>query len=332
MGGKSPEHEISLISGREVIRNLNPAKYEILPIIISKDGKKWQMADRKEFFLDSPTLNQYSDNLVQTKYYPKSQEPNSLIQNNNIDLVFIAMHGPYGEDGTIQGFLDLVGVPYTGSKVLASALGMDKIYSRKLFTQAGLKVPKSLVLTKNDDPKVVWQKFSLPIFIKPARQGSSVGTSKVSKKSNLEKALKIAFSFGSLVLIEEYLAGTEITVGVLGNDKVQALPPVEIVPKNEFFDYEAKYQESKCEEICPARINDSLKRRAQEIAIKAFHSLGCRGFGRIDMIIQGKDIYVLEVNTIPGLTPMSLFPKAAKAAGISYRELLDKIIVLALAN
>ena len=304
MGGRSAEHEISLASGREVIRHLNSNRYDVLPIIVSSEGTTFQLNKKKY------SLGQLSSVSCQ--------------------LFFIAMHGPYGEDGTIQGFLELIGVPYTGSGVLASALGMDKISSRKLFTQAGLKTPKYLVLKKSDNLKIIWQKFKLPFFIKPHNQGSSVGTTKVTKNKHLKTALDLAFSFSNLVLVEEFIEGTEITCGVIGNEKLRALPVVEIVPKREFFDYQAKYNESLCDEIVPARINKSLTKKAQKATQIAFQALGCRGFGRVDMIIRGNDVYVLELNTIPGLTPVSLVPKAAQAAGISYPQLLDKIIKFAI--
>src|SRR3989344_5615858 len=211
MGGKSAEHEISLISGREVAKNLNLQKYDVLPIVISRDGISFKFNNKKY------TLNQLST--------------------VDCQLFFIAMHGPYGEDGTIQGFLELIGIPYTGSGVLASALGMDKISSRKLFTHAGLKVPNHLVLRKSNRHQVVWQKFKPPVFVKPHNQGSSVGTTKVSKKKHLKKALNLAFSFSHLALVEEYLDGIEITCPILGNNHPFVLQLVEIVPKTAYFDY-----------------------------------------------------------------------------------------------
>lgn len=304
MGGKSAEHEISLASGREVVKNLNPKKYDILPIHISSDGTFFRLNNKKYSF--------------------------SQLSVVNCQLFFIAMHGPYGEDGITQGFLELIGIPYTGSGVLASALGMDKISSRKLFTHVGLKVPNYLIMRKGDQLKSIWQKFRLPIFVKPHNQGSSVGTSKVISKKKLKDALGLAFSFSHLALVEEFIDGTEITCPILGNHKPQALPLVEIVPKTAYFDYQAKYDEKLCDEIVPARISKSLTKKAQSTALAAYKVLGCRGFGRVDMIAQGNDVYVLEVNTILGLTPVSLFPKSAARIGISYPQLLDKIIKYAL--
>ncbi|MDO8487587.1 MAG: D-alanine--D-alanine ligase [Candidatus Curtissbacteria bacterium] len=297
-GGKSPEHEISKISGREVIKNLNKDKYEIIPIYIDKDGN-----------FDSPA------------------KVGSL--KKLIDIAFIAMHGPLGEDGTIQGLLEFLGIPYTGSRVLASALGMDKISSLAIFAQEGLKIPKYVVV---DNPHVDIKDFKLPVFVKPANHGSSVGVSKVIHKNQLKQAITLALKYSPEVLVQEFIDGVEVTCAILGNDKPKALPLVEIVPKKEFFDYEAKYDANLTDEIVPARISKSLTKKAQEAALKAYRAIGCKDFGRVDMIIRGKDIYALEINTIPGLTPVSLFPKAAKAAGISYEKLLDKIISLSQEN
>lgn len=236
------------------------------------------------------------------------------------------MHGHFGEDGTIQGFLELIDIPYTGSGVLASALGMDKIYSRKLFTQAGLETPRYLVFEKGNSLKKVLRQFSFPLFIKPSNQGSSIGSSKVNKRKELKQALEIALSFSRFALVEEYIKGIELTGSILGNDNPTALPLVEIVPTRQFFDYNAKYFDNQTKEIVPARLSQKLTKIAQKAALDAYRSLGCRGFGRVDMIIKGNNVCVLEVNTIPGLTPMSLLPKAAQADGISYPQLLDKII------
>ena len=329
MGGKSSEHEISLLSGREVVKNLNRGKYNVIPINISRDGRNWQVGESENFFLGSPAAvrvradKSKAFSLQSDSTYPK------LFKDNNIDLVFIALHGSNGEDGRIQGFLDLIDIPYTGSKVLASALAMDKIYSRKLFTQVGLKTPNFVVITKGEGTTKIFKKLKLPVFIKPNNQGSSVGTAKVIRKKDIKKALNGAHKFSQFAVVEEFISGTEVTCAVIGNDKPKALPLIEIVPKKEFFDYEAKYNERLCDEIVPARISKTLTKKTQGAALAAYQILGCRGFGRVDMIIKNNKVYVLEANTIPGLTPVSLLPKAAKAAGISYRQLLNEIISFA---
>ncbi len=327
MGGKSPEHEISLISGREVVKNLNPKKYETLPIVVSRNGKLWQLVGKKQFLTDSPTfkLNSRGKSLI----IDPLKIGNFKLKIKDVDVVFIAMHGPYGEDGTVQGFLDLIGIPYTGSGVLASALGMDKIYSRILFTHMGLNIPKFYVVDRKSK-LITAGKLKYPLFVKPSNQGSSIGTSLVKNKKDLKKALNLAWRYSSQAIVEEYIKGIEVTGAVLGNQKPKALPLVEIRSKHQYFDYEAKYNERLTDEICPAEISPTLAKKARLAALTAYKALGCQGFGRVDMIIRGQTIYVLEVNTIPGLTPVSLFPKAAKTAGISYPQLLDRVISFAI--
>jgi len=298
MGGKSPEYEVSLISGREVVKNLDKNKYEVSSLVIPKNGGQIQVDPKKT------------------------------------DVVFIAMHGPFGEDGTVQGMLEMVGVKYTGSRVLASALGMDKIVFRKVMQVESILSPKYVAIHKNQGITEIFRVLGKPpYFVKPSAQGSSVGTAIVGQSKDLKKVLNRSFMYGDVVLVEEYIKGVEVTCAVLGNDEPKALPIVEIIPKNKFFDYESKYTQSGTQEIVPARISKLLTKKVQEIAIKVYKAIGCRGFARVDFILRdNKYPVVLEINTIPGLTPMSLFPKAAKAAGISYCQLLDKIIEYAIKN
>jgi len=331
MGGKSPEHEISLISGQEVVRNLNKSKYAILPVVISRDGTRWRLTDSKSALrLPDPLKARASKKEIIPASYKEISGANKLAQ--GVDVAFIAMHGPYGEDGTIQGMLELAGIKYTGSKVLASALGMDKIKFREVLKGKNLPIPKYLVVKKGKKIPNLKEVGKAPYFIKPYNQGSSVGASIARKKSGLAKALKLAFKYSNVALVDEYLKGMEITVSVIGNEKPKALPVIEIKPlKGEFFDYESKYTESGAEEIVPARIPSQLTKKVQDLAIDVYQAVGARGFARVDFILKGNRYpYVLEINTIPGLTPMSLLPKAAKSAGISYTALLDKIIKYAL--
>jgi D-alanine-D-alanine ligase len=295
MGGRSSEHEVSLASGKKVISSLNSEKFEVFPLLISKDGKGFE-----KIFAIKP------------------------------DVVFIAMHGPFGEDGTVQGMLEMIGIPYTGAGVLASAIGMNKPIFRKIIQAEGIAVPKFLALTRESDISEIKGKFQFPVVVKPSSQGSSIGVSIVHQEEELGRALEKSWELGPQAVVEEYLRGTEVTCGVLGNEDPIALPVVEIVPKNEFFDYEAKYTDGKCDEIVPARIAPKLTKEIQDVAIKVYKAVGCQGFGRVDMIICGGKPYVLEINTIPGLTPVSLLPKEAAAAGISYEQLLDRIIELSL--
>jgi len=335
MGGASSEHEISLISGQNVLDYLDRKKYRVKSIVISKKGE-WSVLDRKA------TVDKAL---------------------KGIDVVFNALHGEYGEDGRIQGLLDCFGVKYTGSGVLASALGMDKIKSYELFKLNGLEVPRGVVLKKGDESVDMPSK---KVVVKPSCLGSSVGISIIDDKKDLKKAIDKAFEpphqnkFGTgqgcdSVIIEEYIRGREMTCGVLENvkgQKIFALPVTEIIPPpGRFFDYEVKYDGS-TQEITPAKIDKNLTKKIQEIAKRAYEILGCRGYSRTDFIIQGNRVYpapfvgkhkklkasdlercrvyILEVNTLPGLTKESLLPKAARAAGIEFSELLDIIIKNAL--
>lgn len=333
MGGKSPEHDVSLVTGREVVRHLDKKKYQVLPVVISQDGQRWQLKSPQQILFHSPAGVEKTGRKKRIKagkaLLPKGRNL-PLELGRGVDLVFIAMHGPYGEDGTIQGMLELTGVPYTGAGVLASSLGMNKILFKKIMAQERIPIPDCLVFEKGESQEKILKKFKYPFVVKPADQGSSVGVSLVHQKKELKSALKLAFSYSRKALIEEYLSGIEVSCGVLGNEKPIPLPVIEIIPKREFFDYQAKYDEAQCEEIVPARISMRLTKRVQELAVQVFKAIDCRGFGRVDMIISRGKPYVLEINTIPGLTPVSLFPKEAAAAGIAYPRLLDRIIELGL--
>ena len=331
-GGKSAEHEISVASAKEIIKHLNPQKYEALPVYISKDGLSWQILDGNQFAtLPTPIRTKTKRYKPRTLSIEKVAENGiEKIKEHGVDIVFIALHGPYGEDGTVQGFLELFGIPYTGSGVLASALGMDKVASRKIFENEGLNVPKHIALRKGYDERIIWSEFDPPVFTKPHDQGSSIGSNVVHSKEELANRLAEAFLYSEVALVEEYLDGDEVTCGVLGNDNPETFPLVEICPKNEFFDFEAKYNESMCDEIVPARLPKNIAKKAQETAVIAYKSIGCKAFARVDMIIKDEEPHILEINTIPGLTLVSLVPKAAKAAGISYPKLLDKIITYSL--
>ena len=297
-GGISSEREISIKSGNQVYEVLDKAKYDV------------------------------------TRYDPATDLGKLVADASAIDVAFIVLHGPYGEDGTVQGLLDLLHIPYQGSGVLGSALAMDKSSSKRLYIEAGLPVPPSKALMNGQtyDSEALADEPGFPLVVKPRYGGSSIGTSIIQTPEQLPEALERAFEYGPHVILEAYLEGTEITGGVLGNNDFQLLPIVEIIPESQytFFDYEAKYKEGATREICPARINEELSHRAQTYAAAAHRALCCRGYSRTDMIIHDDIIHVLETNTIPGMTPVSLFPLAAKAAGISFSELLDRLIQLAL--
>jgi len=243
-----------------------------------------------------------------------------------IDVAFIALHGPWGEGGKLQGLLETLGIPYTGSGVLASALAMDKVMAKTVFAANGLDVPEGEVVTSAGDAPSI----APPSVVKPVENGSSVGVTMVDDAKDYPAAITEALRYDRRVLVEERIAGRELTVGVIGTDELQALPVIEIVPKRAFFDYRAKYDSSASEEVCPAQIPDEVAQRAQAFALRAHRALGCRGISRADLMWDGDRMVVLEVNTMPGMTPNSLVPKAAKVAGISYGELVDRLIGWAL--
>jgi D-alanine-D-alanine ligase len=297
-GGKSSEREVSISSGDQVYEALDHSKYDI----IRYDPK----TDIKQLVADAP----------------------------KIDAALIILHGPFGEDGTVQGLLDLLEIPYQGSGVLGSALGMNKLASKYLYEKSGLLVPPYVVIGKNDilDADARVQQLGLPLVVKPVGSGSSVGISIVKSEDSLTEAVGKAFEQDAMVLIEAFIDGVELTGGVLGNDRLEAFPLIEIVPSEsfDFFDYEAKYTTGATNEICPARINDKMTKRAQEIAKTAHRALFCKGYSRTDMILKDEDIYVLETNTIPGMTATSLLPQAAGKAGIPFSQLLDRLIELSI--
>ena len=295
-GGISSEREVSLNSGKQVFEALDKAKYEVI------------------------------------RYDPKTDIERLVTDASKIDVALIILHGLYGEDGTVQGLLDLLNIPYQGSGVLGSAISMNKIISKQLYQQHGIKIPRYIIVKKGEslDPVLCLNQIGLPMVIKPAEGGSSVGMSIVKTENNLQNAVKKAFEYDETVLLESYIKGIEITGGVIGNKELQALPLIEIIPdeKHDFFDYEAKYTAGITREICPARIDDSLTVKAQTYAKMAHQALSCKGYSRTDMILKGNDIYVLETNTIPGMTPTSLLPRAAEAAGLDFSQLLDRLIEL----
>ncbi len=330
MGGRTPEYDVSLATGREVVNNLDKEKFEVLPVVISRDGQKWQPLPLTQFLQLDTSIRRLPDQIKDNSSVATSSQTQTVLREQKIDVAFVAMHGPYGEDGTIQGMLELLNVPYTFSGVLASALGMDKIMFRKILDTEKVSYARFLIFAKRDKEEKIWKTFAkLPLFVKPYNQGSSVGVSLVHKKSELKKALDDAFKYSDPILIEEYLKGMEVSCAVLGNENPIALPLAEICPKNEFFDYEAKYSAGKSNEIVPARISQEMTEKIQKLAVKIFKSIGASGVARVDFIIVGNKPYCLEINTIPGLTSGSIVPKEAKSAGLSYPQLLTKLIDLA---
>ncbi len=303
MGGRSSEREVSLRTGQQVSQALRSRGYEVA-----------------EFDVD--------ENLVEN------------LKKARVDVAYIALHGKYGEDGTMQGLLELMGIPYVGSGVLASALGMDKVMAKKLFRYDGITTPADDVVYKEDLEKQdqgsltrkILEKVGLPMVVKPNASGSTVGVTIVQSRDELWGALKEAFRFDESVLVEEYIKGTEITATVIGNSKARVYPLIEIVPKTAFYDYEAKYTKGMSEHIIPPRLPEAQQARAKELALRAYKSIGCRGFARVDLIVRNSDgePFVLEVNTLPGMTETSLVPDAARAEGIAFPDLVEMLLQLAL--
>jgi D-alanine-D-alanine ligase len=294
MAGPSTEKKISLKSGRAVCEALKKSGLSVVPVIIKTD---------------------------------KAPDNIRLLRSKKIDCAFIALHGRFGEDGGIQKILSHLKIPYTGSGVKASALAMDKISSRKIFQKRGLKVPRSRILNRDSYKSINADAFGLPLVVKPATHGSSIGLSIVGKAKDICKAIDHAFRFDKRIIIEEYIKGRELTVGIL-EDK--AMPVIEIVPKHAFFDYQAKYKKGLTDYIVPAKLSPVVARRVKNAALKAHKLLGCFGCSRVDIILnEFNEPFVLEVNTIPGLTQTSLLPKAAKQLKIDFASLCLKLISLA---
>lgn len=332
MGGKSPEYEVSISSGREVVRSLDKKKYEIYPVIISRDGETWTEVSPKVLLgLGDP----FELNGTNNEYY-KGDEKELLVKDSLksiVDIVFIAMHGPFGEDGEIQSILEDLEVLFTGCDSIVSALCIDKDLSKKVVkANTSVAVPNGINVAQDTAfskiiNKINTSRIGYPMVVKPNKQGSSVGMSIVRDLEYLEGALTMAFKYSDEVIIEEYIAGDEFTCAVLGNEDPVALPIIQIIPENEYFDYHSKYQSKKTQEIVPAPISEDLRNIINKSAIDVYEALGCSGFSRIDFIVDRKgNPWMLEINTIPGLTPASLLPKAAKSAGITMTDLLDKII------
>lgn len=297
-GGVSSERDVSLKSGQQVYEALDKEKYDV------------------------------------RRYDPKFDLQQLVADAPLIDVALIILHGPFGEDGTVQGMLDLLGIPYQGSGVLGSAVAMNKLVAKQLYEAAGLPVAPYMIARRTEmvEADEVAGELGFPVVVKPIEAGSSVGMSIVRDRAVLTKALADAFAHGPTVMIEAFIDGVEVTGGVLGNDDLEALPLIEIIPSKgyEFFNYEAKYTAGATEEICPARIDESLAEKARNYAVRAHKVLNCRGYSRTDMILKDDQLYILETNTIPGMTATSLFPQAAGVAGYSFSRLLDRLIQLSL--
>jgi len=327
-GGRSAEHEISLISAASIFKNLDRKKYTIISIYISKRGK-WKI-------VESPLFDQ--DELEKGQFYPflpwgKKTLPSVV----DADIYFPVLHGPYGEDGTIQGLLEMADIPYVGAAVLASAASMDKAVAKSLFLQKKLPVPQHFVIlekTWEQSPgqilKQIQKEFPLPFFVKPANLGSSVGITKVKDNLQITSALETAFQYDRKILVEEGIQGREIECSVIGNSDPRASLPGEIIPHREFYDYKDKYIEGKTSFGIPAHLPPEMVTQVQELAVRAYLAVDCAGMARVDFFLQErtKKLYLSEINTIPGFTEISMYPKLWEVSGFSYPDLLNELIDL----
>lgn len=320
-GGRSSEHLISLESARSVLEALDPERYETTTIEIGRNGR-WELgASGSERLPDAPNAPS-----LETLPVVADSPPAAVL--GQIDVVLPILHGPFGEDGTVQGLLELAGVPYVGAGVAASALCMDKDLCKAVLRDRGIPVAQNVTLRDGDPPR---HPFPYPLFVKPARLGSSVGISKVHAEDELEAAVALARRHDDKILIEELVPGTEVECGVLGNRDPVASLVGEIVAHGEWYDYSAKYDEGGMELVIPARISAEATERVQSLAVESFVATECEGMARIDFFVRPDgEVVVNEINTIPGFTATSVYAKLFEATGVPYAELLDRLIDLAL--
>ena len=337
-GGRSAEHEISVASAQSVLAALDPERYDVLPIGIDKDGRWHHVPSLPE--PPSPDELSAVSGGQQVVLSPERGDPAVLADDGTrreLDVVFPLLHGPYGEDGTIQGMLELAGIPYVGAGVLASAVGMDKAIQKVLFRAAGLPLVAHEVVHERewqDDREGVEARaaaLDLPVFVKPATLGSSVGITKVKNVDDLARAIEEALSYARKALVEQAMEGArEIECAVLGNDDPVASLPGEILPGGEFYDYRAKYLDQGTRLEVPADLPTSVVDEIQRMAVAAFRAIDCAGMARVDFFLREADeVVVNEINTIPGFTPVSMYPKLWEASGVAYPELIDRLVELA---
>ena len=364
-GGRSGEHEVSVASAASIFKHLDRSRYEPVPIRIEKDGR-WTLADKAPTSISAADVIEHarlesarsvrpgreahlvahpSEDTVLSieRRAPAASELDpgmATVTGVGLDVIFPVLHGPYGEDGTVQGLLELANVPYVGAGVLGSAVGMDKAVMKTLFIAHNLPVGPYVVALRRDwsagadgITTRVSKELGYPVFVKPANLGSSVGISKAKSEDDLRTAIELALQFDRKIVIEAAIPNArEIECSVLGNDDPQASVPGEVIPGREFYDYEAKYLDDTSRVVIPADLTDAQVKEVQRLAIAAFRAVDCAGMARVDSFIDGKSgsTFVNEVNTIPGFTTISMYPKMWEASGLSYPELIDRLITLAL--
>ncbi|MFL6268487.1 MAG: D-alanine--D-alanine ligase family protein [Actinomycetes bacterium] len=331
-GGRSAEHQVSVVSARSVMEALDPDRFEVVPIAITRAGA-WLLPDRSPLEL---TASDGALPEVEAAGTELAVRPEQGV--GGVDVVFPILHGPFGEDGTVQGLFELADLPYVGSGVLASALAMDKVMAKVVLAQAGLPQAPYLVVPERDwraDPDrvaaEVGGRLAYPVFTKPARLGSSIGISKVKTPDELASGLATAFAHDNKALVEQGIAARELECGVLGNDAPEASVVGEVVPGHEFYDFEAKYLDESLKLEIPAPVPGAVRDRVRELSLRAFQALDCEGFARVDFFYEEATGRVLlnEVNTIPGFTPKSMFPMLWAASGLSYPDLVARLVDLA---
>jgi D-alanine-D-alanine ligase len=355
-GGRSGEHEVSIASAAAVVQNLDKQRYEATPIRIEKDGR-WIIADRLPVSSSAAEVIEQSRSNTAHRLgrggreahlfaHPGDEQIMTIERGSNpaitgvaLDVVFPVLHGPYGEDGTVQGLLELANIPYVGAGVLSSAVGMDKAIAKLVFAARGLPQAKYLVVTRRewkaapaDITRDVTSTLGYPVFVKPANLGSSVGISKAKREADLAAAIDLAAEFDRKVVIEAAVPNArEIEIAVLGNDAPEVSVPGEVIPSREFYDYESKYLDADSRTIVPADLPANVTAEVKRLAIEVFRAVDCAGMARVDFLMDGTTgtLYVNEINTIPGFTTISMYAKMWAASGVPYPELLDRLITLA---
>jgi len=318
MGGRSSEHEISIASARSVLEALDPERYEAVTVEIERDGR-WELGSAR-----ASELAAAGGPVAETLPVPTDSVPSLL---GEVDVVFPILHGPFGEDGTVQGLLELANVPYVGAGVTGSALAMDKDLFKAVLRDRGIPVTRNITLRPGQR---IENPYGFPVFVKPARLGSSVGITKAHTPEELEAGVQLAFRHDEKVLVEEFAGGVEVECSVLGNREPIASLPGEIVAHAEWYDYAAKYDEGGMELIIPPRISERSVERVQQLAVESFVATECEGMARVDFFVCDDEVLVNELNTIPGFTSTSVYAKLFEASGIAYPDLLDRLVELAL--
>jgi D-alanine-D-alanine ligase len=328
-GGRSAEHDVSRVTAVAVARALDPDRYDVVPVAITTDGR-WLLADSAQRAIASGTAALPSAFEVDGEVAP-------AVGALDVDVVFPLLHGPYGEDGTVQGLLELADLPYVGSGVVGSAVAMDKVMMKRAFASAGLPYARTVDFRDGHDRAAlaaqVQAELGFPCFVKPANLGSSVGVSKAGDRAAFDDAVDLALSYDEWIVVEEAIVGREIELAVLGDDPPKVSVPGEIVPGADFYSYADKYEADDAQLLVPAPLSDEQVADAQLLACRAFEACRCEAMARVDLFLSADGVwYVNEVNTIPGFTPISMYPRLWGATGVTYPELLDRLIDLALAR